>query len=50
MYNDSTPIGGKVSSGIGALIDAINKFPQEWALTPCIGKKKPLAGLAEDKT
>jgi hypothetical protein len=39
MYNDSTPIGGKVSSGIGALIDAINKFPQEWALTPCIGKK-----------
>src|SRR4028119_2150864 len=39
MYNDSTPIGGKVSSGIGALIDAINKFPQEWALIPCIGKK-----------
>jgi hypothetical protein len=39
MYNDSTPIGGKVSTGIGALIDAINKFPQEWALTPCIGKK-----------
>ncbi|MEG4294319.1 DUF3987 domain-containing protein [Microcoleus sp. C2C3] len=39
MYNDSTSIGGKVSSGIGALIDAINKFPQEWALIPCVGKK-----------
>jgi transcriptional regulator with XRE-family HTH domain len=39
MYNDSTPSGGKVSSGIGALITAINKFPKEWALTPCIGKR-----------
>jgi hypothetical protein len=39
MYNDSTPIGGKVSSDIGALIAAINQFPQEWALTPCVGKR-----------
>jgi hypothetical protein len=39
MYDNSTPISGKVSSGIGALITAINNFPQEWALTPCIGKR-----------
>jgi hypothetical protein len=39
MYDNSTPIGGKVSNGIGALIAAINKFPQEWALTPCVGKR-----------
>jgi hypothetical protein len=39
MYDDSTPIGSKVSSGIGALIAAINNFPQEWALSPCIGKR-----------
>lgn len=39
MYDNSTPIGNKVSSGIGALIAAINNFPQEWALTPCIGKR-----------
>jgi len=36
MYNDSTPIGGQLSS---VLIAAINIFPQEWALTPCIGKR-----------
>jgi hypothetical protein len=39
MYDNSTPIGGKVSNGIGALIAAINNFPQEWALTPCVGKR-----------
>jgi len=39
MYDNSTPIDGQVSSGIGALITAINNFPQEWALTPCIGKR-----------
>ena len=27
------------SSNISALIAAINNFPQEWALTPCVGKK-----------
>jgi hypothetical protein len=36
MYNDSTPIDGQVSS---VLIAAINQFPQEWALTPCVGKQ-----------
>jgi hypothetical protein len=36
MYDNSTPIGGQLSS---VLIAAINKFPQEWALTPCIGKR-----------
>ena len=39
MYNDSTPIGGKVSSSPAALIDAISKMPEEWALTPCVGKR-----------
>jgi len=39
MYNDSTPISGQVSSVKAALITAINNFPQEWALTPCIGKR-----------
>ncbi|MEG5067542.1 CHC2 zinc finger domain-containing protein, partial [Microcoleus sp. B3-A4] len=39
MYNDSTSISGKVSSGSAALINAISKFPQEWALAPCVGKK-----------
>ncbi|MEG4293698.1 DUF3987 domain-containing protein, partial [Microcoleus sp. D2B6] len=39
MYNDSTPIGGKVSSSPAALVDAISKMPAEWALTPCVGKK-----------
>jgi hypothetical protein len=38
MYNDSTPIDGQVSS-VNALIAAINNFPQEWALTPCVGKR-----------
>jgi len=28
MYDNSTPIGGKISNGIGALIAAINNFPQ----------------------
>jgi hypothetical protein len=37
MYNDSTPIGGQVSSV--QLIAAINKFPEAWALTPCVGKQ-----------
>jgi len=39
MYDNSTPIDGKVSSGISALITAINNFPQEWALTLCVGKR-----------
>jgi hypothetical protein len=39
MYNDSTPIDGQTSSGPAALINAISKFPQEWALTPCVGKR-----------
>ncbi|MBD0341751.1 MAG: bifunctional DNA primase/polymerase, partial [Microcoleus sp. Co-bin12] len=39
MYDNSTPIRGKASSDIGALIAAINKFPTEWALTPCVGKR-----------
>ncbi|MBD0298735.1 MAG: bifunctional DNA primase/polymerase, partial [Nitrososphaera sp.] len=39
MYDNSTPIDRQVSSSIGALIAAINKFPTEWALTPCIGKR-----------
>jgi len=38
MYDNSTPIDGQVSS-VKALIAAINNFPQEWALTPCIGKR-----------
>jgi len=38
MYDNSTPFGGQVSS-IKALIAAINNFPQEWALTPCVGKQ-----------
>jgi len=38
MYNDSTPTDGQISS-LKALIAAINRFPQEWALTPCIGKR-----------
>ena len=38
MYDNSTPIGGQDSS-IKALIAAINKFPKEWALTPCVGKR-----------
>jgi hypothetical protein len=38
MYDNSTPIDGQVSS-VKALITAINNFPQEWALTPCIGKR-----------
>jgi hypothetical protein len=36
MYDNSTPIDGQVSS---VLIAAINQFPQEWALTPCVGKR-----------
>jgi len=38
MYDNSTPIGGQDSS-VKALIAAINEFPKEWALTPCMGKK-----------
>jgi hypothetical protein len=38
MYDNSTPIGGQTSS-VKTLIAAINNFPQEWALTPCIGKR-----------
>ncbi len=29
----------KLTQSCQALITAINKFPQEWALTPCIGKR-----------
>ena len=39
MYDNHSSIDGQFSSSLGALIDAINKFPQEWALTPCVGKK-----------
>jgi hypothetical protein len=49
MYDNSTPIGGKVSNGIGALIAAINNFPQEWALTPCVGKRNLLPGWQKTK-
>jgi len=49
MYDNSTPIGGKVSNGIGALIAAINNFPQEWALTPCIGKRNLWPGWQKTK-
>jgi len=37
--NNDNSTDVQFSSGIGALIDAINKFPQEWALIPCVGKK-----------
>jgi len=47
MYNDSTPIGGQVSSD--QLIAAINNFPQEWALTPCIGKRNLWPGWQREK-
>jgi len=49
MYDNSTPIGGKVSNGIGALIAAINNFPQEWALTPCVGKRNLWTGWQKTK-
>jgi hypothetical protein len=49
MYDNSTPIGGQVSSSIGALIAAINNFPQEWALTPCVGKKNLWPGWQKTK-
>jgi hypothetical protein len=49
MYDNSTPIGGKVSNGIGALITAINNFPQEWALTPCVGKRNLWSGWQKTK-
>jgi len=49
MYDNSTPIGGKVSKGIGALIAAINNFPQEWALTPCVGKRNLWPGWQKTK-
>jgi len=49
MYDNSTPIGGKVSNGIGALIAAINNFPQEWALTPCVGKRNLWPGWQKTK-
>jgi hypothetical protein len=49
MYDNSTPIGGKVSNGIGALIAAINNFPQEWALTPCVGKRNLWSGWQKTK-
>jgi hypothetical protein len=49
MYDNSTPIGRKVSNGIGALIAAINNFPQEWALTPCVGKKNLWSGWQKTK-
>jgi hypothetical protein len=49
MYDNSTPIGDKVSNGIGALIAAINKFPQEWALTPCVGKMNLWSGWQREK-
>jgi phage/plasmid-associated DNA primase len=39
MYDNSTPISGQFSSDISQLLAAINEWPQEWALTPCIGKK-----------
>jgi hypothetical protein len=40
MYDNHNPRDGQFSSTrIGALITAINNFPQEWALTPCIGKR-----------
>jgi len=38
MYNNDTPIDSQVSS-VKTLIAAISTFPQEWALTPCIGKR-----------
>ena len=46
MYNDSTPISGQVSS---ILIAAVNKFPQEWALTPCVGKQNFWPGWQREK-
>ena len=49
MYDNSTPIGGKVSNGIGALIAAINNFPQAWALTPCVGKRNLWPGWQKTK-
>src|SRR4028119_1826772 len=49
MYDNSTPIGGKVSNGIGALIAAINNFPQKWALTPCVGKRNLWPGWQKTK-
>ena len=49
MYDNSTPIDSKVSNGIGALIAAINNFPQEWALTPCVGKRNLWPGWQKTK-
>ena len=49
MYDNSTPIGDKVSNGIGALIAAINNFPQKWALTPCVGKRNLWPGWQKTK-
>jgi hypothetical protein len=49
MYDNSTPVGSKVSNGIGALITAINNFPQEWALTPCVGKRNLWPGWQKTK-
>jgi len=46
MYNDSTPIGSQVST---VLIAAINQFPQEWALTPCVGKRNLWPGWQNTK-
>jgi hypothetical protein len=48
MYDNSTPIGGQVSS-VKALIAAINNFPQEWALTPCVGKRNLWLGWQREK-
>ncbi|MEG4501662.1 DUF3987 domain-containing protein [Microcoleus sp. F10-C6] len=39
MYDNSTPIGGKISSVRAALINAISKMPESWALTLCVDKR-----------
>jgi hypothetical protein len=48
MYDNSTPIDDKASS-LKALIAAIAKMPQEWALTPCIGKRNLWPGWNSER-
>ncbi|MGB7891058.1 MAG: CHC2 zinc finger domain-containing protein, partial [Microcoleus sp.] len=49
MSFNSNSISGQTSSVRSEFIYAINKFPQEWALTPCVGKKNLWPGWQKNK-
>ncbi|MEG4409103.1 CHC2 zinc finger domain-containing protein [Microcoleus sp. MON2_D5] len=49
MSSNSNSLSGQTSSVRSEFIYAINKFPQEWALTPCVGKKNLWSGWQKNK-